>query len=919
VLVGRDSDCARIDDLLGRARRGRSASLLLRGEAGIGKTALLAYAAGRAEGMTVLRASGVESEAELQFSGLLELLRPLEAHLGEIPAQQAAALRSALGLGEAQTVDRFTVGAATLNLIAAAAEAKPLLVVVDDAQWLDVATSEALLFAAKRLVADAVALLFAAREDHGGFDLAGLDEVALRGLAPPDVATLLGSAAPEVARTLCAATRGNPLALLEARSLLTPAQLAGREPVPEPVPTGPTLERAFAGRVGALPPDTKRALVLAAVSLAHENGLQTLASALAELGLDLAALEAAEDAALIEIGEERVEFRHPIVRSAVFHGAAPSERRAAHRALAASLSERDGAEERAWHLAGAALGRDETAAVALEAAGRNAAKRSAYAAAAAAFTRSANLTADEPARLRRLHAAADAALRAGRVAEAGELLADPLASRTDPSFRADALRLKARIDYLLGKPEQASTQLLEASELLRQIDRGLAVEVCADACTTRQILGDSPGILAAAQRARALAAGTGDAETERLAAFTLGWVLCGVGRPREGLPLVDEAAPAVAGAAATLDPLRLLRASLPLDWRDRSREAFALAGRSVDRTRAQGAVGLLPYVLLQQAWHGVRAGFLNEGYAAAFEALGLARELDLLLPRMQALLILAAATARRGNDEECRRYADEVRPLAEQGGLHVFRVWLAYSFGVLALALGRLDEAASELETAAATLGERSLHSPSFVPRAELVEVYARAGRPDDAAAALAAFADSPEAESTLGVAAAARGRALLASNDDFERDLEEAFAAHERSDDVWSLARTRLCLGERLRRAGRRVAAREPLKLALEAFTEVAADPWAERARSELRATGETVKRRKAWEQEQLTPQELQIALHVARGLTNREVGAALFLSHKTVEFHLGRIYRKLDLHSRAELISRYAHVARLAETAAS
>jgi DNA-binding CsgD family transcriptional regulator len=923
VLIGREAVCARIDELLLRGRGGRSGALLVRGEAGIGKTSLLEYAVERSGGMTVIRALGVESEAELRCSGLLELLRPLLDHLAELPQPQADALRHALGLGGTGTFDRFTIGAATLNLLATAAESNPLLVVVDDAQWLDGATTEALLFAAKRLVADAVVLLFAARADTGDeFELPGFEPLDLPALTSEDAARLLEEDAdraptPAVAQRLWEATGGNPLALLEARRLLGPAQLDGREALPEPVPAGAALERAFAGRAEQLSPGSRHALLVAAVSLAHETGVETIGAALAAMGLDANALESAEDAGLIAIEDGRLAFRHPLVRSAVYHSAPPSERRAAHRALADSMRETGEPEHRAWHLAGAALGPDEEAAAALEVAAQHAGERSGYGAAAAALARAADLTTDEDARLRRLHAAADAAFRAGHAADATALLAEPLAAELEPRFRAEVLRLQARIEYLAARPERTSAALLEASALLEDVDRKLSIEVATEACSTLHIVGDAHRLLDTARRANALAAELGDEAVSRLALFTLGWALCYAGRPADGVPLVEETAASAEAGGDGLDPLEILRASLALDWLDRSREAFAVSGRAADETRRRGAVGLLPYVLLQQGWHAVRAGSLEEGYATASEALGLARELGLQLPRMQALLTLTAVTARRGAEEECRAYADEIAELAETAGIPVFRIWRLYSLGVLSLGLGRFDDAARDFEAAAAGLEELGLHSPSFVPRAELVEVHVRAGRAEDAAAALYRYAASPEAECPLGRAAAARGRGLLASADDFETHFDDALAANERSDDRWSLARTRLALGERLRRAGRRAEAREHLRLALTAFEEMGAEPWLARAHSELRASGETLRRRKAWEDEQLTPQELQIALHVARGLTNREVGAALFLSHKTVEFHLGRIFRKLDMSSRAELIQRYGQAARDAEQA--
>jgi DNA-binding NarL/FixJ family response regulator len=910
VLVGREPDCARIDELLERAQRGRSGTLVLRGEAGLGKTALLDYAAERAEGMTVVRALGVEYEAELPFSGLLELLRPLLGHLDEIPPQQAQALKSALGLCEPRPQDRFTIGAATLSLLAAAAEASPLLVIVDDAQWVDVATCDALIFAVKRLVADSAAVLFAVREgEERTFDAPALEQLQLRGLDSEDAKRLLAGAgrvvAADVVRRLGEATHGNPLALLEVSNALSPEQLAGSEPLPDPVPAGPTLERAFAWRAEELSADARRALVVAAVSLSDE--VETITEALESIGVDRGALEPAEDAGLLAIAEGRVSFRHPLVRSAIFHAAPPSERRAAHRALADALRARDDAERLAWHLAGGAIGVDEEAATALEAAARQAQERSSYAAAAAAFERAAGLTADEEARPRRLYSAADAAFRAGRADDALALLAEPVAQERDARLKAAALRLQGRIAYLAGRPREAGAVLIEASKLLEELDRPLAVEICTEACSAQLGVADAEGVLAAAERAQELVEPMPEGNLHDLVALTRGWALCYVGRSDEGVPLLREAV----STAAAFDPAGLTRISGALEWLDRSREGYRYACRDVSQARADGAVGLLPYLLYQQAWHANRAGLLSEGYAAASEALSLARELDLWLPRVQALLVLAAITGRRGSEAECVGYADEVRACLDQAALVGYRVWLRHSLGLLAVGLSDLEGAARELETAARGLEELGIHSRGIVPRAELAEIQARAGSAEDAEAALVAFEGSLETQSPVGRATAARARGLMAHDEEFEERFDEAFEIHEGFEDQWSLARTRLAFGERLRRAARRRDAREQLKLALEAFEAQGAEAWADRVRAELRASGETLRRRKAWEVEELTPQELQIALHVARGMTNREVGAALFLSHKTIEFHLGRIYRKLKMHSRGDLIRRFAREA--------
>ncbi|HET7856158.1 MAG TPA: AAA family ATPase [Gaiellaceae bacterium] len=912
MLVGREPDCVRIDELLDRARRGRSGALVLRGEAGMGKTALLDYAAEHAEGMTVVRALGVEYEFELQFSGLLELMRPLLEHLPEIPPQQAEALRSALGLGEPKPYERFTICAATLSLIAAAAETNPLLILVDDAHWLDLATDDALLFAAKRLVADSVAILLAVRE--GGertFRAPALDQLRLTTLDPEQCALLLAGEAkrpvvPQVAEHLCAATEGNPLALVELGDLLSADQLAGREELPDPVPAGRTLERAFAWRAERLPKDSQRALVIAAVSLSDET--EMIVAALESLGIGRDALEPAEDAALLSLADGHIRFRHPLVRSAVFHGAPPSERREAHRALAEALRDRDDPERFAWHLAGAAIGVDEEAATALELAAKQAQQRSSYAAAAAAMERAAALTADEDARPRRLYAAADAALSAGRPDDALRFLAEPLAHQ-DPRLRAAALRLQGRIEYLGGRPKEAAAVLVEASRLLEDIDRALAVEICTEACSARLGVADAEGMLASAERAEALASGLSNGQLRDLVTLTRGWVLCYVGRSEEGVPLLEQAVAAAEGAE--LDPLGLMRISGALEWLDRSRDAHRYAERDVARAREDGAVGLLPYLLYQQAWHATRAGLLSEAFAAASEGLGLARELDLGLPRLQSLLVLAAITARRGSEPECTAYVDEVKRPLEETGLVGYRVLLAYSQGLLAVALSRTEDAVREFEAVAKGLGRFGIHSRVMVPCAELAEVHARGGDARKAATALAAHEDSPEPQSPVGRATAARAKGLLAPDDGIDDAFDKALALHEQSDDLWSLARTRLAYGERLRRANRRVDAREQLRPALELFEDQGAGAWAERTRGELRASGETLRRRKSWEVEELTPQELQIAFHVARGMTNREVGAALFLSHKTIEFHLGRVYRKLDMHSRSELISRFAREA--------
>jgi predicted ATPase len=477
--------------------------------------------------MTVVRALGVESEAELEFSALLELCWPLRERLEEISPHQAAVLRAALGLGTAAEVpERFAIGAATLALLAAAAEAEPVLVAVDDAQWLDRASRDALLFAARRLQADRVAVVIAARTGEGQpFDAAGIESLVLRGLDREAAATLVrtnATVARAVADRLYEATHGNPLALIELPGQLSARQLAGTAPLDEPLPAGSAVERAFARRAERLPADTRRALLLAAVSSSNE--LDAIVAGLAVAGLAEGALEPAEDAGLVRLESGRLAFRHPLVRSAVHHAASPSDRRAAHRALAEGLAGSTHVEARAWHLAGAALGTNDEAAGALEVAAEHARRRGGHAAAAAALERAARLTSSAEAAAPRLHAAADAAWRAGRTDAARALVAEALAALDGPG-RADALRLLGAIEYFAGRGGAAASALLEAVRLLEPADPGAAVTAAADAVNALVRVRQPERALETARTARRLAPLDGR-EADLEATVALGFALC---------------------------------------------------------------------------------------------------------------------------------------------------------------------------------------------------------------------------------------------------------------------------------------------------------------------------------------------------------------------------------------------------------
>jgi DNA-binding CsgD family transcriptional regulator len=901
MLVGRDRECALVERLLERALAGTAGVLVVVGEPGIGKTALLDYAAGRAGEMTVVQSVGVESEAELEFSALFDVCRPLLARLDELPERQREALAAALGVGEGGSVDRFLLGAATLSLLAAAAEDVPLLVLLDDAQWLDAASADALLFAARRLAAERVALLVAAREEGShGFAAGAFETLALAGVDDAAAAALLASeagseVAPGVAERIRRATGGSPLALVEVAAVLTPAQLLGLEPVGDPAPVGAGVERAFAERAQGLPEETRRALLVAALSSSAR--VEPVVEALRLLGLDERSLETAEDAALLSVEGGRVGFRHPLVRSAVVRSAAASERRRAHRALAEALAGRS-QEERAWHLAAAALGADEQAAAALAEVGLRTRARSGWASAALALERSARLTPDAETREMRLVEAAESAWVAGRseltLALTEELLADGAAG----AGRAQVVRLRSRLELHCGDVARALEHLLDGAALFERDEPVVAVALLADAVEAAELVGEPERALDPATRAGALAPAEGQARF--VAEFALGQALRLGGRPADARTHLERALALLAASDELRASMRALtRGAHAAGWLGRIPEGMGLARRAAELARDQGAFGPLGHALAVSSWLAASAGRWREAYAQASEGLELARESRCAWASTACLEQLAWLDAAWGDEERCRAHAAEALDIATRAGFRSQRARLA--LGLLELGLGRAQEAASAYEA----IDPDTVRRSDAEVGANLVEAHVRSGRLDEAKAAyertLAGGSD----------ALAARCRGLLAADDAFERAFQEALKLHPEHD-AFGRARTRVCFGERLRRGGRRIDARAELRAAHDGFDRLGARPWAQRAAAELRATGERLGRREARAGEELTAQELQVALQAAEGKTNKEVGAALFLSPKTIDFHLRRVYRKLDVRSRAELIKHFAAAAR-------
>jgi DNA-binding CsgD family transcriptional regulator len=908
MLVGREVERERIDHLLTEARSGRSGALLVTGERGIGKSALLRYAVEEAEGMTLLRATGVESECELPFAALADFLRPAVDGLSALPSPQAVALAGALALAPPVGADRFAVCAATVGLLAALAEGGPVLGAVDEAHWLDASSLEALLFAARRLDAEGIVLLFAASEgDTDAFSRAGIDELTLGGLSEEEGLALLArhlerTPAPHIAARLVAAMGGNPLALIEVPTLLTDAQLAGEEPIGGHLPVTPLIERALLSRTAALPEGVRRALIVAAAS---ESGrLEEVVVATQSLGVDAEAFDRAEEAGLIAIERGRIVFRHPLLRSAIYQTAPGGRRQAAHKALAAASSAAGSQPVAAWHRAVASPFPDAEVAAALEQAALDARARGGHAEAASAFERAARLTAGADLRARRLREAADDARLAGRAERALELLEQALDCGPEPVLAARLHHLRGAVLMWHGGPKEARELLVEHAAGVAGLDPARAARMLTDSAWASFLAADITSGLSTAERACELAERTGGV-AEVLAGAVLGLAFLLSGEAERAAPLLERYHESFAEEATLVRAYQLLRPSgHVLTWVEQYDAAEDVLIRMINAARPRGALGTLPFLLAGLSDVEFRTGRWVAASAHAEEAVRIAEDTHDETMLAYALACLARPQAAQGH-AECRTHVERAITLGSRR-IGAVVAYALSALGLLELGAGRNDDAVAVLEVLAEQVEARGLREPSVVQWApDLVEAYVRAGRRQDAERVLGRFEEgAAKSERIWARAACARCRGLLAADGEFDDVFEEAFSWHAQTPTPFELARTQLCLGERLRRVRRRADARSPLRAALETFERIGAQPWAERARAELEATGETVQRRDAYAAQQLTPQELQVALAVGRGATNKEAGAALFLSPKTIESHLGRIYRKLGLRSRTDLV---------------
>jgi DNA-binding CsgD family transcriptional regulator len=901
TLRGRDAECAALDRLLDAVRGGESRTLVLRGEPGVGKSALLDYAIGSAQDFRVLRSVGVESEMELAFASLHQLGAPILHRRDSLPGPQREALEVAFGLERGPAPDRFLVGLATLGLLAEMADKRPLLCVIDDAQWLDSASALALAFVARRLMAEPISLVFAVREPSDVDELAGLPELMIGGLSDDDARVLLDSHLPErlderVRDRIVAESRGNPLALLELPRGLTPGELAGGFALPDARPLADRIERSFLRQVRSLPPDSQRLLLTAAAEPFGDVSL--LWRTAGRLGLGPEAAAPAEGAGLLQVGA-LVRFRHPLVRSAVYRAATLPDRQEAHRALAEAIDADNDPDRRAWHRAQAAPGPDQDVAVDLERSAARAQARGGIAAAAAFLERAAALTPDPARRAERALHAAQAKLHAGAFEPAAALVAMAEAGPPTELRLARIDLLHAQLAFVQSRGNEAPPLLLAAARRLERLDAALARDTYLDAIAAAIFAGRlarGPGLREVAAAAR----GVTSPEVSRLPDRLLDALV---------LYLTDG----YSAAAPTMQRVlgMLCDAKIPVhhalrwlwfgsvigaDLWDHERWQL-VATRHVTIIRKAGELSELPNALDSLATVHLFAGELAAATALVEEA----RVVCEATGTDQARLGPLGLAALRGHEGETRTKIEALMSEAVprgQGAAMSVAHWL---HALLCNGLGHYREALAAAQEAAR-------HSEEFAsPRwglVELVEAAARSGVSQLASEALAHLSETTRTSGTnwaLGVEA--RSRALLSEGGAAERLYREAIERLARTRVRVELARAELVYGEWLRREQRRADAREHLRTAYQMFSHMGVGGFAERARHELLATGGTVRRRQEATRGVLTPQEAQIAQLAREGLSNPEIGARLFISPRTAQYHLRKVFLKLGISSRNQL----------------
>lgn len=903
-LLGRGRECAVLDGLLDDVREGRSRSLVLRGEAGIGKTALLAYLIESASDVWVLRAAGVESDMELAYAGLQQLCALMLDWLAQLPAPQRQALQIVFGLDVGAAPDRFLVGLATLSMLSAAGEERPVLWIVDDAQWLDQSSALTLAFVARRLLAERVGLVFAAREPAD--QLRHLSDLPVTGLHNGDARALLSSAArfrldDQVRDRIVAETRGNPLALVELPRSLSAAELAGFGTGSfSTLPMG--IEEGFRRQLAMLPEETQQLLLIAA---ADPLGEPIVVWQAAELqGISLVAGAPAAEAGLCEF-DARVRFRHPLIRAAAYTTQPSAARRRAHAAIAEVTDAATDPDRRAWHLALAAAGPNDAVADELEQSAARARARGGEAAAAAFLERASALTFDPARRAQRALAAADAKYLAGAAEDALRLAAVAERGPLNEFHRARVEVLRGRVATMQRRAADAPPLLLGAARQLEGLDRRLARETYRDAYVAGIFAGRFAGDTGLLEVAAAIRSATppvkpGDVTDELLdAAASLidgGWA-AGAQSAQRALANFG-----VASISDELDLQWLYFAARMFPIYLWDAEAWdTLSGRVVERVRDADALALLPMAIATRVGWELFAGDLAAASTLVAEQDAVQEAISGDSPPGSRL----AVAAFRGRESEVEPLVEAVSHDAVARGDGPLVALMHFSTAVLCNGLGRYDEALQAAELGAAY--PYDLVSDWVL--SELVEAAARCGQPDAAGGALGRLQELAHACGTdwiLGVEI--RARALVADPADAEELHRHAIEHLGRTPFRTELARARLLYGEWLRRRGRRLEARAELRTAHRMFTEIGMEAFTERARKELAATGEHARKRTVETRDDLTAQEGQIAQLAREGLSNPEIGSRLFLSPRTVEWHLRKVFGKLGIRSRHELATRLA-----------
>ena len=880
-------------------RAGEGRALVVRGEPGVGKTVLLDYLAGRASGCRVARAAGVQSEMELAFAALHQLCAPMLDHAESLPVPQREALRTAFGLSAGPVPDRFLVGLAVLGLLSETAGERPLVCIVDDQQWLDHASAQALGFAARRLAADPVGLVFAARVP--GEDVAGLPELLVEGLAEDDAAALLesvltgltGPLDAQVRDRIIADTHGNPLALLELPRGLTSAQLTGGFGVSSAMPLDGRIEESFGRQLETLPAQTQRLVQLAAADPTGDPVLVWRAAG--RLAIGPGAAGPAAEAGLAEFGA-RVRFRHPLVRSAAYRSASVQTRQELHGALAEATDPAADPDRRAWHRAQAAPGPDEEVAAELEHSAGRAQRRGGLAAAAAFLEQSARLTLDPARRAQRALAAAQAKHQAGALDAALGLLAMAQAGPLDELQRARSDLLRAQIAFSSSHGRDAPPLMLSAAKQLEALDAGLARKTYLEAFTAALFVGRlSPAVGDVARAARTAPAPPAPARAPDL--LLDGLALLVTEGYAAGTPALRRALLTARGqdipAEEGLSWLWLAERAAMAVWDDET--WHILASRHLKLARDAGALSELPLAVRSRILLHTHAGELQQGAALIAEAQAVADATGSQL----APYGVTGIAAWRGHEAEATELIqanmDGVTSRGEGRG-----VTSGYSAALLYNGLGHYDKAlaAAELVCEYDDIGVLGWSLT------ELVEAAVRSGQPARASDALQRLTETTRASGTdWALGTEARSRALLSEGETAENCYREAIERLGRTRMRPALARAHLLYGEWLRRENRRRDARAELRTAHGLFTTMGLEAFAERARRELLATGDTVRKRTVETVSELTAQEAHIAQLAADGRTNVEIGAQLFLSTRTVEWHLSKVYTKLGVGSRREL----------------